>query len=842
MSTTPTPNPQGLIRNIVQSVQNRDVIKQASDIIVYIDGADYLVNPYLGDSGINVPFNNFVNSWQSTYDIDAMVPSGSLTLVVPVQDQSLFELPGGNKILKSMAEIRVFAKGFYFSQNGNTMYRQIFKGYITAVNSVNDGTTVTYTLPCRGALGLLERMQIDQQPATMSSSPLTVTPFSSSQHNLDPYKMIAWVFLYSSMVDGFELYGLQNARMERAFRGPNGEQEGNPYYEAVEERYVAKWQALLYDLARDVHIFGAPNVQDIIKEITASIKKPDASQTPWNKEALGIWADQLGTESESTQVTQQTDFYTQLRGYLPDFQISTIQLFNGRVTTRLERLRHIVSLIGFEAYQDIDGAIVIKPPLYNLDVVNLFNDGSVANVPADPTPDPSLAWITDATNPFVIQASEIAPGESETEDEAGVRLTRITARGNYNPGFQFQAAKELLTVAEDIDVAKLAQYGLRTEPPREAPWFRDGDDKAIYAYAASEMARANKGYRTFAFSIPLRPELKLGFPLYFPHKDMYGYIKSVTMNWTKGGDATTSVICDSLRYRPLFPEDQNVPIQGGQGQQKVRFMTQQPNLVMQWTKAGENPSGQNNQGQQSAKLTGKIATLPYPQQLIVDQQVQMLEARKADGLLYTPNNDTGTHNWRIQPDQTKAFTAPRVLDDTYYETLRTTRPYTDEKGYELLGPFPWGRWKSLKDSLSTFTIANPVFNSSQAVNQNPALQPVNAGAGVLTNADAFLFTGDSIAASTEAATELVGTLTSQRTAIDSFKVFELAYSADPTNAPGPGSTLGASAAAQPQADPVQSQTDQATSTFLSGQPVAKSVFDAILESIPNDENDNLGLF
>ncbi len=813
----------GQIRNFQQSVQYRDVTKQASDVLVYIDGADYLVNPYLGETGVPVPFNDYVNSWTSTYDIDSMVPSGSLTLTVPMQNEYLFRYPGGNNLLNTMAEIRVFAKGYYLSAEGNTVYRQIFKGFISSISYAKDGTMVNISMSCSGALAMLERMQIDQNPALMSSTTQASTPYSSTSWNLDPYQSIAWVFLYRSMIDGFEIYSVQQMALEQ--QSSTG--GGNPYYEAVQEGFIAKWQALLFDLARDVHIFGAPNVSDVIASIQDNTRKTDAANTPFDKKSMGIAHDIVGKTGEVAQVTAQSDFYDQLRGYMPDMGFSSIQLLNGRVTSRLERLRFMTSHVGFEAFQDIDGGIVIKPPLYNLDVVNLVNDGSVANVPADTGIDPSLAYITPSSNPFVVQQSEIL-NEQENEDEAGVRLTRITARGSYNPGFQIQASKEMLAVAEDIDIPKLTQFGLRTEPPREANWFRSSDEKAIYAYAASEMARANRGFRTYSITIPMRPELKLGFPMYLPHKDIYGYIKSVTMSWTRGSNASTSVVLDSLRRRPLFAETQTIPATDGGQPTQIRLMTQSPNLVTQWTKANQNAVAQKQAA--SAQLAGKLASLPIPQQLVVKQQLQMTESRNATGLEYTMNSDSVTHNWRIQPDTAGVFSQPRKLNADYFSNLRKVRPYTDDKGYELVGPFPWGRWKSLKDSLTTFTIANSLY--AKSTETNPALQPVSAATGTLSNVDAFLFTGDSVAASTDTATNLIGTLTTQRSTINKHKVFELSYSNDPTLSSGPTSTLGASAEPQPGVNTSSTDAAALSSAMLFGEATSATMFESILDSVP----------
>jgi hypothetical protein len=490
--------------------------------------------------------------------------------------------------------------------------------------------------------------------------------------------------------------------------------------------------------------------------------------------------------------------------------------------------------VGFEAYQDVDGGIIIKPPLYNLDVVNLASGG-------DPTLiDDSLGDLSDGNNPFVVQLSEILPGESESEDEAGVRMTRITARGDYNQGFHWNASREMMATAEDIDVQKLSQFGLRTEPPKEAHWFTESNGEALYAFAASEMARANRGYRTYNITIPLRPEIKLGFPMYLPHKDIYGYIKSVSMSWTKGSQATTSITLDSLRRRPLLPETQTVTNAQGKPEKK-QFMTKQPNLILQWTTEAQSPPPTTTTPSPAA-IVGNLATLPFPQQLVVNQAVQMMEARKRKGNDYGVNSDSATNNWRIQLEngaQDLRFDYDRPLDPTYYHALRSRRPYTDAKGYEVVGPFPWGRWKSLKEALSVFTISDALGNTASG-SATQVVAPVSPDSLVLSNADAFLFTGDSTAASTDSATNLVNSLINQAQFINNFKVFELEYtSTTATSSPtdsstaqnGLGSTLTASV--PPSTTPANPQQAASTraSTMLSGTSTSPSFLEQILDSV-----------
>lgn len=824
----------GQIRNIAQSAQNRSVIKQAPDFIVYIDGQDYLINRFLGSEGIVVPFNNFTNSWQSSYDLETMVPSGVLTIGVPVQLAHLFRMPGGNKLLKTMSEIRVFAKGYYFSSQGNSVYHQIFKGYISSINYVPNGTTLTITLNCFGSLGMLEKMQTDMSPPLMSSVPVTSVPFTSSTYGLDAYQQIAWVFLYASMVDAFEVVSLQQAAMTARGSGPTG----NPYFAAIDAGYVAKWQAYLYDLARDVHVFGSPSVKDVLSFIRDNLKPVDESQTPWNKEAMASFADLVSKIQESKQIESQKGYYSQLRGYMPEMGFSSIQLFNGRLTSRLERLRYLTNLVGFEAYQDVDGAVVIKPPLYNLDVLNLDNSGADANI------DPSLSWITGSTNPFVAQYDEILH-EGETEDEAGVRLTRIIVQGSATKKMQGPNMQQYLAVAEDIDLPKLQQFGLRTEPIRSCAWLEDGDGAAIYAFAASELARANRGFRNLTFTIPLRPELKLGFPMYFPHLDVYGYIKSIGMSITKGSDATTSVTVDTMRRRPMFPETQNAPTPNTESStsSSTQFLTPQANLVLQWSQP---PTVQKQTN--PAQLTDTACSLPIPspgsaaqtRPIITDQDLQMEATMRQAGLYYGANPDDTGHAWYIQPDQTHSFDRDRVTDAQYCDDLRTVRPYTDQHGYELVGPFPWGRWKSLKDSLTTFTISNALFGNSNIPDLVPSLTPVSAATTKLSNSDAFLFAGDSRAAVTEPAAQVAATLATQKALIHNNKVFELAYSLDPTNQPGPGATLSPNAALDQALADSDAEVNNSVQTMLSGQETSEPFPVSILATVPVLTNSQSG--
>jgi hypothetical protein len=808
----------GKIRNILQSVQEREVIKQAPDIAVYIDGQAYLTNYFLGAEGTTVPFNDYVTAFQAGYDIDNFIPSCSITLVVPYALDSLFRAPGGNNILKTMSEVRVFMKGFYFSERGNSMYYQVFRGYLSAISYKPDSKHTTINLTCRGVMGLLEKMQLDLKPSASQSASMHVTPLTSNQASMSPYGMMQDLFTRKWLIDGFDNYSLKQQKMDKS----------NPYYNVVTED-IARWNALLYEIARDVHIFGVP---DVFTNSKTATKASPADGTK-DKDTVADAGKRIGTLSASDDATKLKDYYEAIRNYLPDMSFSSIQLLNSHVVNRLERLTQIVNMVGFEGYQDIDGGIVIKPPLYNLDVTNVGTGSLAANTPAA-----AVIQAYGVNNPFVIKLSEILD-EDEGEDESAIRLTRMTARGSLNPLFQLSGTENIVAVSEEIDLPKLSQFGLRAEPPHNAAWLHDSDVKGLYGFCVSELARANKGFRTYSVVIPVRPELKLGFPIYFPHKDIYAYPKSISISHVEGGDSTMTITMDSLRRRPMFPETQTAPTPDGKSTQEVTLMTTQPNLVLQWTKAPAD-NGVTSASKSKAQLAGSLATSPLDVADVHQQQLQMIDYEKHKiQNNFEINADTTQNCWRIQEDTDHVFTVPRALvsmpdatatiHNDYFKALRKIRPYTDEKGYELIGPFPWGRWKSLEETVYQFTVSSTIPPTGTSTGTITASVPTT------TAASAFLYTGESQPMnSTDAASQVLSTLTATAAVIKTTKVFELTYDSNgaASDANGMQGLTESDAGVISQASQVSADEYERAQTFLNSTPKTSNSVAAILKSYP----------
>jgi hypothetical protein len=59
----------------------------------------------------------------------------------------------------------------------------------------------------------------------------------------------------------------------------------------------------------------------------------------------------------------------------------------------------------------------------------------------------------------------------------------------------------------------------------------------------------------------------------------------------------------------------------------------------------------------------------------------------------------------IGEDEKQFFKYSRPCDTKYMVELHERQPFTDHNGYELYGPFPWGRWQTLDSALNIFTLS-----------------------------------------------------------------------------------------------------------------------------------------
>ena len=680
-----TGNLKDTVRNLGQTHQERPIIKMAPDTIVYIDGLPYLFNDFVGTNGTVFNINDFVTQASGAADLNTWVPSCTVNLSVPNDLKFLAMAPAGQRIIKTMSEIKIFTKGYYLTEAGDTVYHRIFWGVVTGVNYSDNRKTLEITLTCRGILHLFELMQINVAPSVVTAQAMggEVTPFIAKWPQLNPMEVILHTFKYplkQDVVDSDTL-AQKNTWVPK---------------DLFERAYVVKWNRHLLDMQKAVRLHGlatkkssktgSPKITDTPTTTAADPKDKDPGAGQGRQGTVVATKDEV----ERAQLLD----YDIVAKFLPAYQLGAINLLQSTVTSRLTRIDEMVRLMGYEGYQDVDGSIVIKPPLYNLDTQN-----------TDASP---------ARNPFIIHLPEVLNTEVETEDESQVRMTRTTVKGTIAGQLLGDSGAKVIPEATYFDPALIHQFGLRTEPPKTIPLLA-ANGYATFGFAVAEQVKLNKNYRTYTVTIPMRPEIRLGFPIYVPHNDFYAYLENVSWSFVRGGQATMTLSCTNIRHREMFAKEKvtEVPVgkDGAKVQIKEWIYTSLPNLELKYTAKPADTQSINSKNQVTTNPVGAEMTQPSKDPKTQDPTPEQkeLKARQEERLklLTGTKEDTGGLSWRVSDGTGGFFTRPETggkVNQTYYNVItRKAMPYTDEKGYNVIRPFPWGRYMKLEDALDMLT-------------------------------------------------------------------------------------------------------------------------------------------
>ena len=207
-----------------------------------------------------------------------------------------------------------------------------------------------------------------------------------------------------------------------------------------------------------------------------------------------------------------------------------INLFESAYESKLDVAQKVMGITGFEFYQDVDGDFVFKPPMYNLD-----------------TSDSRVYRIED------IDIQNISFSEKEPE------VTYMTVTGSH---FKNQAGMGLDgqwgVRGQYIDYRLVAQFGWR---PGDFETAYFNDSRSMFFSAMTRMDILNIGVNSASVTIPIRAEIRPGYPVYIPYLDCYYYCNSFAHSFSAGGSCTTSLQLVGKRskfYAPGKPGQEGV--------------------------------------------------------------------------------------------------------------------------------------------------------------------------------------------------------------------------------------------------------------------------------------------
>ncbi len=508
----------------------RPVVTHAPDCVVYLNGS--LLLPSCRECNTTIPINKYVQNVSVDLTVDSPPGSASISLVIPSQVGQNFYFDG-NLVLTTMMEVEIYMKGFY-TVDGVPRYYPVFWGLTTGVEDSFSGGEYTINISCADILHWWSTQHININPAFTHWGSHPGSGWQMFGHKFagqNPYDII---YTLSRHVFG-DIH--QAARSLTGYHAGEGKDVSrnallsNMLY--WEKRFARMTQALvLYGLDGNI-IRGS----DIGTRFQVEDKKIVDLYHKGNKRQMGALRGGFAS-SLIRETSRDTGFKklfdpasTSVAAFQTQFMnAGNIEFWESEYLSKMETAQQCAQSIGFEFYMDTTGEIVFKPPFWNLDTKPNF-----------PT-----SWIRDI--------DIIDWGFSESESEV---VNHLSMKGSWRGKISFAMGSEVQPTTSVTDYRLLRKFGWRTQDYTCDYW---SNPRTLFLHGLNVMDHQNVNIHTGSITIPIRPEMRLGFPVYVEPKDSYWYVKGINHSFSRGGRCTTSLTLNARRSKFFAPKHLAQPV------------------------------------------------------------------------------------------------------------------------------------------------------------------------------------------------------------------------------------------------------------------------------------------
>ena len=502
--------PRGPYQGTFQPNQ-RPTVVHAPDAIVYINGESDVIG--CSSCRKKFDFNSYITSVTVDLSVESPPGSCSVNLSIPrhAVDEFYFE---GNPLITPMMEIEVFAKGYYLIE-GVPQYYPIFWGIVTEVGNSYSAGEHTVTISCSDILKWWELCKMNINPAfTASAGQKGRSIFGNVFFGTNPFDVI-WTCAQQAFGDVVVGSGSLISLVKENGKG------AEVFKEALGD-IMAYWEQRFGRTRGNLLLYGTNGVAvrgDSLQE--AWTKK---NQGEFNKPFASAAVRKANGEADAGQmVFDPTDpsvvaFRTQFN------QAAQVNFWTSEYQTKLELANAAKDVIGYEFFMDVTDDLVFKPPFFNLDILS--------NKP--------VSWIQDI--------DVITWDFNETEAEV---VTQLTMQGSFGGNTDFGFDESVTPFASITDYHLLRKYGWRSHSYNSE--FM-GDPQLMFNHGLDILDRINSKRHKGSVSIPLRPELRLGYPIYVAPLDQVWYIQGISHNVAFGGRAQTTLTLTSKRTKFFAPK------------------------------------------------------------------------------------------------------------------------------------------------------------------------------------------------------------------------------------------------------------------------------------------------
>jgi hypothetical protein len=489
----------------------RPTIVTAPDALVYINGETDMLG--CQKCRRRLDWNKYITSIQVDLNIDsAGGGSASISMSVPrhAVDEFYYD---GNPLISPMMEIEIFAKGYYLVE-GIPQYYPIFWGLINEVSDDYSGGEHTFSINCSDILKWWELCKMNINPAFVGSGKTQEgrSIFGNVFFGTNPYDVI-WTLAQQAFGDivigsGSLTSLVKESSQRQTFLTANAD-------------LMAYWTQRFSRLRSNLLLYGPQG--NAVRGDTLSTAYSNSRNVAKKGLASQMVRNANGGNSGSQMVFDPTDpsvvaFRTQFQ------QAGQVNFWQSEYQSKLELANAAKEAIGYEFFMDVTGDIVFKPPFYNLDVLS--------NKP--------VSWIQD------IDVIDWNFSESEAEV-----VTQLTLQGAFGGNVDYGMSEEVTPFTSVTDYHLLRKYGWRSQT------FNSeflGSPQLMFYMGLDKLDRINSKRFRGTVNIPLRPELRLGFPIYIAPKDQVWYVNGISHNISFGSRAQTSLSLTAKRNKFVAPK------------------------------------------------------------------------------------------------------------------------------------------------------------------------------------------------------------------------------------------------------------------------------------------------
>lgn len=536
-------------------LNNRKVVKHTPDALVYINGD--LSVPGCPTCGGRIDLQKYIT--QVSVDPSTEGPAtASITLHIPRHaGDPLFH--DGNSIIRPGLEVHVYMRG-YFPTKGllsNTTpaqtggvdvrnaalypYYMVFHGVTTEVSHEYSGGEHTATISCADMLHFWQYQRMATSGSAFGARPtnskVKMSLVGHTMTGMSPYAIIYQLYRDVQGSAGGVEFALGNKT--------NASANSTVVGESLFSLSILYWEKRFSQTVMSLRMFGADGtlynafqaafLASLSSKDPETIAKKYAGKNAQSYEndplirasrAAGFnpFSVGLGASGSSGKEGQLGINVAQLQAFASDIsQWGNVNLWETQYVTKLEVANNVKEACGFEFYQDVDGDLVFKPPFYNLD--------------------------TSGSRVYRIEDIDII-SLSTTEREPEATVVKATGGHFQNmKGFGLEN-NEWGTRAEFIDYRAVAQYGWRQQT-FETTYHTN--PQAMFFACVARYDIFNIGVKGASCTIPIRPELRPGYPVYIPSLDCFYYIHSMNHSLSFGGQCTTTLNLVGRRAKFFAP-------------------------------------------------------------------------------------------------------------------------------------------------------------------------------------------------------------------------------------------------------------------------------------------------